>query len=115
VLTAAGRAARVGSALDCVRCDRSELPEDYAPYRRTSAFTETSVPKALLRNHTTKPGIWAVIHVTNGQLEYHLRAPYDRSEPLSRDAPGVVLPEVEHCVAVSGPVEFFVEFWRSAQ
>ena len=113
VLTAEGRQAHMGSNLDCLRCDRSELPEGYGPYRRTDVFSEASVPHALLANHTTKRGTWALIHVLKGQLEYQVQAPYDRQEILSPDVPGVVLPEVEHHVAISGPVEFFVEFWRS--
>ena len=112
VLTAEGRASRIGAALDCGRCDRSEIPDGYHPYRRTADFTERSVPGALLRSHSTRPGVWALIRLSRGQLGYHVHAPFHRQELLTPDSPGVVLPEVEHHVAPSGPVEFFVEFWR---
>ena len=113
VLTADGRAQHLGSELDCPLCDRSELPEGYAPYRRTPVFEESSVPEALQRRHSTKGGVWARIHVERGSLDYHLHEPFLRSEQLTPDSPGTVLPEVEHHVEVTGPVAFFVEFWRA--
>ena len=54
VLTAEGRAGRLGQVLDCVRCDAAELPPHFVPYKRTAEFTETSLPDALRRRHTTK-------------------------------------------------------------
>ncbi len=114
VLTPEGRTSRIGTLLECVRCDRREMPEGYAAYRRTADFTGTSVPAALLRNHTTKRGVWALIHVRRGRLRYRVDAPFHSEEILAPVAPGVVLPEVEHCVAPVGDVAFFVEFWRPA-
>ena len=113
VLTAEGREQRIGSELDCLLCDRSELPEGYAPYRRTPLFDEGSVPQALQRRHTTRRGVWARIHVERGSLDYHLHEPFGRVEQLTPECPGTVLPEVEHHVALTGPVAFFVEFWRA--
>jgi tellurite resistance-related uncharacterized protein len=112
VLTPEGRAERLGLALDCVACDRREMPDGHRAYRRTPVFTEDSVPKALLAAHTTKPGVWALIHVSRGQLEYRIHEPFDGQEVLTRAAPGVVLPEVLHHVKPLGPVEFHVEFWK---
>ena len=112
VQSAEERETRIGSDLDCVRCDRSELPEDFEPYQRTPCFTESTLPDALQRAHTTKLGIWALICVSRGRLDYHIHAPFDRHEVLAPDTAGVVLPEVEHHVTASEPVEFFVEFWK---
>ncbi len=112
MLTPEGRAARIGTRLDCVRCDRREMPDGYAAYRRTAEFSETSVPPALLQHHTTKRGVWALIHVGRGRLEYRVDAPFHSREILEPGSPGVVLPEVEHCVSPAGEVAFFVEFWR---
>ena len=76
VLSPEGRAARIGAELDCVRCDRRELPDDYVAYRRTAEFTETTVPAGLRQRHTTKRGVWALIHVVRGRLAYHVDAPF---------------------------------------
>lgn len=115
VLTPEGREARIGTSLDCRRCDGAEMPDGYAASDRTQTFTEDTVPRALLRSHSTKPGVWAHICVVSGQLEYHKQSPFDTVELLTPTAPGVVLPEVEHRVALQGPVEFFVEFWRAPE
>ena len=114
VLTEEGRRSRIGVELDCKRCDARELPAGYAAYRRTAEFTEATVPRALLSRHTTKAGVWALIHVLEGVLLYRLRGPYDEEERLEAGARGVVLPGVEHEVQPLGRVRFFVEFHRPA-
>jgi tellurite methyltransferase len=115
VLTAEGRQAQIGAELDCAACDRREIPAGYEPYRRTPVFDERTVPEALTRDHSTKRGIWARIHVTQGSLDYSIHAPFDSRERLTPALPGIVLPEVEHHVQASGPVSFFVEFLRPAR
>ena len=112
VLTPEGRQSQIGTELECGACDRREIPSGYEPYRRTPVFDENTVPEALLRQHSTKRGIWARIHVTRGSLEYYVHAPFDSVEQLSPLSPGIVIPEVEHHVATRGPVSFFVEFLR---
>ena len=114
VASAEGRAGRLGTALACNRCDRLELPEGYALHRATRTFDEHSVPDALLRTHTTRAGVWALIRVEQGALEYHLHAPFERMQRVTPEAPGVVPPEVEHHVACPEPVRFHVDFWSAA-
>lgn len=111
VTTEAGRREKLGVPLDCVRCDRCELPPDALAYKRTTTFTEATIPDALRRDHTTRAGVWATIVVDEGHLRY-------RCERLGIDVeltpgrPGIVVPEVPHRVEATGPVRFFVEFRR---
>ena len=112
VETEEGRAARMGTLLDCVRCDRREIPDGYAPYRTTASFCEGTVPRALLERHSTKAGVWGLIHVERGRLAYRSSAPAPCDVVLEAGAPGVVLPEVEHEVEPLGSVQFHLEFWR---
>lgn len=86
------------------------LPADVRPYRRTPEFTESTIPKGLLKEHTTKPGVWGVIHVTQGLLEYRILATVPERHLLTPDKPGIVEPTVPHEVAPIGPVRFYVEF-----
>lgn len=113
VLTQEGRASKIGTELDCPLCDRSEMPEGFAPYQRTPDFTEGSIPKGLLKVHSTKRGVWALIHVVRGQLEYSVHEPVNRNQLVSLESPGIILPEVPHHVGPIGDVEFWVEFWRA--
>lgn len=91
------------------------LPAQVRPYSRTAEFTETTVPPALLRDHTTKVGTWGMIHVLSGELVYRITDPRRaKSEVLltPEAAPGVVEPTILHAVEPRGPVRFYVEFHR---
>jgi tellurite resistance-related uncharacterized protein len=90
------------------------LPSDVKPYRRTDTFTEETVPKGLLRAHTTKEGAWALIHVLEGRLAYVIedpRRPRSR-QVLTPEEPGLIEPTILHSVEPLGPVRFYVEFHR---
>lgn len=112
VLTAEGRAARLGQPLNCVRCDRFELPSNFVRYKDTGEFTEATVPSGLARDHATKPGVWAKIVVAEGSLRYHVDA-LDVRFDLSPGVPGIVVPGVSHHVEPLGRVRFHVEFYRA--
>ena len=115
VVTPEGRESRLGSVLDCLRCDRRELPSDYVAARRTPSFNEQTIPDGLQKLHSTKRGVWALIHVAKGELEYRILEPFNETSRLTPQTPGVVLPEVEHFVTPLGSVEFCVEFWRASR
>ena len=87
------------------------LPSNVAAYRRTKTFTRNTVPKGLLADHNTKAGVWGVITVLEGQLEYVIPSS-NETLILGPDTPGVVEPEVPHHVRPLGPATFFVEFYR---
>jgi tellurite resistance-related uncharacterized protein len=90
-------------------------PPGATPYSRTGDFTEATVPAGLLRDHTTKAGVWGLIHVLEGRLAYAVtdpRRPASEIVLTPEGAPGVVEPTVLHKVAPLGAVRFYVEFWR---
>lgn len=113
VTTAEGRQERIGQQLSCPLCERSELPADYAPYHRSAPFRTGSIPDALLRQHDTKPGVWALLTVSHGSLEFvELLDGGERRTPVTAGGRAVIRPGVVHHVAPQGDVEFTVEFWR---
>jgi tellurite methyltransferase len=112
--TAEGRASRIGAELNCVRCDQFELPAGFAPYKRTAELDEGSVPAGLLADHTTRRGVWAVIHVVAGSLTYIVEPPLAREQTVGAGGTAIVVPEVRHRVRPEGSVRFFVEFHRRA-
>ena len=113
VASDAGRKAMLGTALDCVRCDRMEWPDGLVAYRRTREFDETTIPAGLRSEHATKRGTWARIHVLSGTLRYRVGAPVHGSYRIDSAATAIVVPEVPHRVEPEGPVRFFVEFSRA--
>jgi tellurite resistance-related uncharacterized protein len=97
-----------------------ELPKDVVRYSQVpktgSFFTATTIPKGLLRDHTTKAGTWGVIRVSSGKLEYSMFQ--EPSLPgvvveCSPDMPGIIEPQVKHHVKpLSDDLKFVVEFYR---
>ncbi|MCX5747155.1 MAG: DUF3565 domain-containing protein [Proteobacteria bacterium] len=110
-----GRATQLGAALACPPCERFELPVGHAPYKRTREFDQTSIPDALRADHSTKPGVWGVIHVLAGRLRYIVEPPLARTQLLAPGIDGIVVPEVRHRVIADGDVRFFVEFHRATR
>ena len=105
----------LGVELDCPRCDRMEWPDDLVAYRRTGEFDERTLPSGLARDHATKRGVWARIHVVSKALKYHVGKPIHRSFLVEAPSTAVIVPEVRHRVEAIGPVRFFVEFWGLSQ
>ena len=86
------------------------LPPDVTAYKRTPLFTQDSVPQGLLHNHSTKEGVWGLIQVMEGRLEYTIGA--EEEHILTPGQPGVVEPQVVHHVKPLAEVAFFVEFYK---
>ena len=112
VTTEEGRKGRLEQTLNCLRCDRFELPAHFIPYKKTTVFTEKSLPESLKKDHANKPGVWAKIIVTEGKLLYRV-ASLNVEIALAPSLPGIVMPEALYCVAPLGTVRFFLEFYRS--
>lgn len=89
-----------------------ELPSHVSAYKKTSVFTQKTVPAGLLKAHTTKAGTWGKINIISGKLLYVIETEPLESIELSPSKYGVVEPEVPHHVQPLGETEFFVEFYK---
>lgn len=87
----------------------TKLPKGAEAYRRSPVFDQDTLPAALRREHSTKAGVWALIHVLEGRLLYRVLEPYGE-QVLEPGVPGVVRPEQPHQVEPLGAVRLFVEF-----
>ncbi|HEY5927702.1 MAG TPA: DUF3565 domain-containing protein [Kofleriaceae bacterium] len=112
VQSAEGRAERIGSSLPCVLCERFEIPAGARSYKRTREFDHASIPAGLKASHSTKPGVWGVIHVLAGRLRYVVEAPLVHDTMVEAGARAVIVPEVLHHVEPDDDVRFFIEFYR---
>ena len=88
-----------------------QFPPGLVAYSRSPEFDQDTLPAALQRDHNTKPGVWALIHVIEGKLLYRIHEPPSEAV-LEPRKPGVVRPEQIHEVHPLGPVRVFVEFFR---
>lgn len=97
----------------------TRLPPDLVKYSQVPKegkpkFTANTIPKGLLKDHTTKAGTWGLICVSQGTLEYTILEPQRTVFRLTADTPpGVVVPQnLHHVKALTDDVEFVVEFYR---
>ncbi len=110
--TEGGRKSKLGVRLNCVRCEELEFPEHFISYKKTAVFDADSVPTALTLSHSTKAGVWAKIHVLEGQLSYSIAQPLGKTFVLDSAHAGIVIPEVAHSVQPAASVRFYVEFYH---
>jgi tellurite resistance-related uncharacterized protein len=87
-----------------------KLPADVAAYKRTPEFLASTVPGGLLKDHNTKEGVWGLIKVKQGTVEYIIEE--KEAYTLTPDFNGVIEPQVKHYVSPSADAVFYVEFYR---
>ena len=87
-----------------------DMAQSVAPYRSTPIFDEATLPAALRREHRTKPGVWGVVRVLEGELKLSY---VDPPEVLivSPGSPGLLLPDQPHFVEPIGTMRMQVEFY----
>jgi len=90
------------------------LPEGLVPYYSTPEFTQDTLPAGLRKDHSTKAGVWALIHVREGKLRYCVPS-WNYDEVLEAGQSGIVAPEVEHFVEPEGEVRVMVEFYAQPE
>lgn len=106
-----GRESMLGQALECGRCSQLEWPENLESLRCTPEFDQNSIPTRLMKDHTTKSGVWGMIHVTSGKLRYVCQAPVKSEVVLEPEIKGVIPPNLPHHIEAMGLVNFYVEFF----
>jgi tellurite resistance-related uncharacterized protein len=111
VQDAAGRAARLGSALDCPLCDRAELPECLRFVRSTQVWDEQTLPRGLRRGHRIAGGTWGRIVVHRGRLHFRTATEPPLEVVVDPSMTQAVPPDVEHEVAPIGAVRFSIDFF----
>jgi len=114
VRTAKGRQDHLGSALNCPACDRLEWPEGLTRLRRTPEFTADKFPAGLAKDHSTKAGVWGLLHILEGRLKYVVQEPEIQILHLETGDKGVIPPTMLHHIETEGPARFFVEFFALA-
>lgn len=90
------------------------LPDNLTFVRSTPVFTENSIPKGLLKAHTTKAGTWGKIVIESGELVYTIDEGEfaGQSFTLTPDNFGVVEPQILHSVRADNSACFRVDFYH---
>ena len=107
-----GRQAMLGTPLNCLKCERLELPAGLQVYKTTPHFDETFLPKGLRKDHSTKIGVWGRIQVFEGSLRYVVTAPFESEHIIHAGQNATIAPLVVHFVQPIETVKMQVEFLR---
>jgi tellurite resistance-related uncharacterized protein len=89
------------------------LPDGLVHLRTTPEFDEHSVPSGLLGAHRVAPGVWGLLRVRSGSVDFVFE---DGATPPRRVGAGdsqVIPPGDRHHLELVGSVTFVVEFHGS--
>ena len=114
VLDPVGRAAHLGSHIECPLCDRAELPEGLTILGRAGPWDQDSVPGGLLRAHRTPEGRWGRLVIHDGAVGFQFKpgdAPPAPVRHLDAGAHQPIPPGVPHRLILTGAVRLELEFW----
>ena len=103
------RRQRLGTPIECPRCDRAELPEGLVHTRCAGPFDNQTLPAGLREVHRVASGTWGLLQVHRGIVGLSVpetAAPIWLSEGQSQAIP----PDVPHRLSLEGPMELSVEF-----
>ena len=110
VETEPGRRERIGSDIDCPRCDRAELPEGLEVTRTAGPFDADTVPAGLRSAHRTPDRTWGLLRVTEGAVRFRMELDPPLDVELEAGGRQPIPPDVPHQVVVGGPVVLAVDF-----
>ena len=89
------------------------IPPDATAYFRSTNYTVETTPEGLKKDHSTKKGVWGLISVLEGAIEYVIPDSPDRVFRLDPKTPGVTAPQEKHRIKLlDEKTRFFVEFYR---
>ena len=105
------KAARIAQSLQlAVLAPGRNGPPTSAPYRSTPVFSEQTLPAALRAEHRLKPGVWGVIEVIEGVLEFSVVG-QDGATILTPRRSGLIIPAQPHWVEPIGAMRMRVHFY----
>ncbi len=108
--TASGRAAHLGSELDCPLCDRLELPDGLELARTAGPFDADTLPAGLRATHVVADHTWGRLRVLEGAVTFAAETDPPRHRRLDAGQNQPIPPEVPHRLHVEGPVRLAVDF-----
>jgi tellurite resistance-related uncharacterized protein len=109
VVTAEGRAERVGTPTECPLCDRAELPDGLTVARTVGPFDNETLPAGLRRDHRVAEHTWGRLRVLDGSARFTMAIEPPLERVLVAGDTQPIPPAVAHAVHVEGPVRLEVD------
>lgn len=108
VTTEEGRRSKLGERLNCVRCERFELPAHFVAHRKTPILTEETA-QSVLDEQKTEAGVWARIVVLEGRVRCTAETPRV-DMVLGTRGTFLVVPEASYRIQPLRGSRFFIEY-----
>lgn len=110
VVTAEGRASRMGGDIDCPLCDRAELPDGLQLARTAGPFDADTVPSGLRKTHYVAVATWGRLRVIEGSVDFTVATEPTIDAHLHAGDVQPIPPQVAHHLTLCGPVVLAVDF-----
>jgi len=110
VVTAEGRAAHLGTTLDCPLCDRAEFPSGLRTVRTAGPFDAATLPPGLRTSHVVAEHTWGRLRVLEGSVRFTMATTPPVDVRLDAGEEQAIPPGVTHALTVEGPVRVAIEF-----
>ena len=81
------------------------------PYSHSPIFDEQTLPAAIRTAHSTKDGVWGLLHVLDGEVDL-LFPDNGRREHVTPGHPALIPPQEKHHVELRGAMRMQIEFYR---
>jgi len=90
------------------------IPDNVEQYAQTPSFTADTVPPGLLKDHSTKSGVWGLLVIERGEVLYTVTDPEDPGRyELCKGQQAVIVPTQRHYVSLlSDDAVFHVKFLK---
>lgn len=110
VMTEEGRHSRLGAEVECVLCDRIELPRGLHVIGTAGPFDAASVPEGLRHSHRIAEGRWGVLRVLSGSAVLSIETEPRAAIRLQAGESHPLPPGVAHALTIDAPVTLAVDF-----
>ena len=87
------------------------IPANLVPSGSTPAFDQKTAPNALQEEHKLAEGTWGLLRVLQGQLIFVDLESLEETTIVA-DGQITIRPGAPHRVALDGPVQFRIDFYR---
>lgn len=92
--------------------ERPELPPGLEYVRTTDQWDNESVPRGLLRAHHVAAGVWGLLVVNSGQVQFLFEDAPDEVFTVGAGDSMPIPPQRKHRVVLDGPAILAVEFYK---
>ncbi len=100
------------TSVDCELCDHMVLPDGLTLARTTRRFDIESTPAGLRRRHRVADGVWGVLEVDHGAVEFTVHGDQPLARTLRQGDRQPIPPGVGHDVSPHADAQFRIEFWH---